>query len=650
MEPPVVWMYENTLVNAKDLILRGTRFDDGDVFHVDGAPTLGEMAPPRHGAIVPVTVLGSAEQIAALKAGVIPEDLKSLSDAALVFDASAAYYVTCKFGDVTSLKIRFIPGEAELFSRNVGVVPGPVLKQKCVAVVGIGSGGAPIAVELSKAGIGRFVLVDFERLELANLARHVLDSRDLGRLKTNALRDALRSRNPNVHVISAALDCVSDYAALKKLLQDERCDLLIAGTDSTVSRNHLNHMALELKLPAIFGRTLARSSRGDVFRMRPGGKPCLNCVYGNPLAVPETSEPERAVDVPDYMAPGEVGKVGIHPGLSNDIAPYSQMMTKLAIVELSAGFPGMKLLNEDLSAHMFSWANRREVEDPANAGLTLGLSTSALAHPSNNLDGKWFLTEVMQLVRYVLLEMTGHESFAPVTNTLDSNTEEFYVHFKTFRGSWTLTFGAQFGETGIASLSPQFSSRSFPISFKGQDPLSVIKEALALPEVVAAANDPGALRICRWYGIEVPMGCTECDPAHHSLFELTTGLKEMSPEAAALAPAWLTMDVETARNAVMSETTPIAEPKDVRRPSVKPVEDRRPSVKPAEVVVPVVVDDRRPSVKPGVLAATTNTAPPASTPSEERRGSVKIGGASAAAAVDKKPTPAALKPAGRRLW
>lgn len=59
---------------------------------------------------------------------------------------------------------------------------------------GLGSGGASIAVELAKAGVGNFALVDFDRLELHNISRHIAGVNELGRLKTNIVRDAIWER------------------------------------------------------------------------------------------------------------------------------------------------------------------------------------------------------------------------------------------------------------------------------------------------------------------------------------------------------------------------------------------------------------------------------------------------------------------------
>ena len=42
------------------------------------------------------------------------------------------------------------------------------------------------------------MLIDFDRLELSNVARHVCGVNDLGRYKTFAVRDSILQKNPQM--------------------------------------------------------------------------------------------------------------------------------------------------------------------------------------------------------------------------------------------------------------------------------------------------------------------------------------------------------------------------------------------------------------------------------------------------------------------
>ena len=70
-----------------------------------------------------------------------------------------------------------------------------------VLVVGAGGLGCAVLQYLCAAGVGRLTIVDHDRVDETNLHRQPLyRMSDLGRLKTEAARDALRALNPNVDI------------------------------------------------------------------------------------------------------------------------------------------------------------------------------------------------------------------------------------------------------------------------------------------------------------------------------------------------------------------------------------------------------------------------------------------------------------------
>ena len=261
-----------------------------------------------------------------------------------------------------SFEIKFIPEQSELYSRSKGLLETAVLKNKTVGIVGLGSGGSPIAIELAKAGIGKFVLIDFDRLELSNVARHVCGINDLGRYKTFAVRDYIIQKNPYAEINTYEID-VNEH---RQICADalSKVDLIIAASDNDKSRFFLNDLALRYKVPAIFGRAITRAIGGDVLRVRPYVGPCYNCLYSQDLrnTDEEVSQKERQAKkfLPDYTSEESLNSV-VQVGLASDIAPITNFMVKLALVELSRGTnSGIASLEEDLVADFYIWANRRE--------------------------------------------------------------------------------------------------------------------------------------------------------------------------------------------------------------------------------------------------------------------------------------------------
>lgn len=80
-------------------------------------------------------------------------------------------------------------------------------RQRCfeaatVAVCGLGGLGSHIAVCLARAGIGRLILIDFDRVELTNLHRQQYAISQIGLPKIRALAENLRAINPFIELIS----------------------------------------------------------------------------------------------------------------------------------------------------------------------------------------------------------------------------------------------------------------------------------------------------------------------------------------------------------------------------------------------------------------------------------------------------------------
>ena len=72
-----------------------------------------------------------------------------------------------------------------------------------VAVCGLGGLGSNIAIALARAGIGRLILIDFDRVDLTNLHRQQYKADQIGRYKTEALAENLLEIAPYVKLETA---------------------------------------------------------------------------------------------------------------------------------------------------------------------------------------------------------------------------------------------------------------------------------------------------------------------------------------------------------------------------------------------------------------------------------------------------------------
>ena len=254
-----------------------------------------------------------------------------------------------------------IPSEENLFSRSRGILEVDILRDKRVLIVGLGSFGSQIAIELAKAGVGSFSLMDFDRVEIHNLSRHTATVNDLGRLKTNVIAEAIHGKNPYAKVDKFPVNINEDLP----LLYEEvgKADLVICATDNNTSRFNLSKALVEKGKVGIFGRAITRAEGGDVFRYRPGG-PCYCCLVGEgnlqEEEISDVASARRDGRIAAYVSP-EDAEAMVQVGLSSDIEPICNMMVKLALVELSRGREsGISSLDAELVYDYYMWANRRE--------------------------------------------------------------------------------------------------------------------------------------------------------------------------------------------------------------------------------------------------------------------------------------------------
>lgn len=267
---------------------------------------------------------------------------------------------TAKVGDVD---VTCIPSRENLYTRNKGLIELDILSNKRVLIIGLGSGGSPIAVELAKAGVGQFVLVDFDRVELHNLSRHICSIEDLGRLKTDAVCDAIKGKNPYAEVIKLPIDMNKNLDIMEE--EFRKADIILCCTDNNKSRFNTSDMLFKYKKVGIFGRAITRAEGGDVFIYRPGG-PCYFCLLGNDWFDPTQEEvtneqsARRSGQIAAYASQDDVEAI-VQVGLGADIEPISNMMVKLALMELSRGAnSGISSLEQEFTMNYYIWANRRE--------------------------------------------------------------------------------------------------------------------------------------------------------------------------------------------------------------------------------------------------------------------------------------------------
>ncbi len=168
--------------------------------------------------------------------------------------------------------------QREFYKRISRVIDPELLSGKRTAVIGVGSGGSRVAVELARLGV-RLLLIDRpgECLEEHNIVRHFLGYRSLGKRKLPELRKAIRNLNPSAHVRCMELDVVEDLDAFATQLGRWRADLVAVCTDNEQSKHAVDSVARGLGITQVGAGVYDGGVGGEVYRVRPG-EACYGCI------------------------------------------------------------------------------------------------------------------------------------------------------------------------------------------------------------------------------------------------------------------------------------------------------------------------------------------------------------------------------------
>jgi len=97
---------------------------------------------------------------------------------------------------------------------------GPDLHERfssaTVAVCGLGGLGSNIAIALARAGIGKMILIDFDRVDITNLHRQQYRADQIGNYKTEALAENLLQIAPFIEI----------EAITERITEDSICSFL----------------------------------------------------------------------------------------------------------------------------------------------------------------------------------------------------------------------------------------------------------------------------------------------------------------------------------------------------------------------------------------------------------------------------------------
>ncbi len=229
------------------------------------------------------------------------------------------------------------------------------LGEKKVAIVGVGSGGGELAVQLACAGVGGLLVFDGDRLEPANLIRHQLTRRDLGRRKVSGLRSSLAERDLPTKVTEYFTDVIEWADDFRSALSMGRPDLVICATDSRESRRFVNCCAVKLGIPLIIAGILDNGRIGEVLSCEPQRTACYECARLELGAALEPPDSDQRPAMPYIGGEGADLQSGTY---RFDVSIVSGLATRAALHLLDP------LMFERLPANFLVWGREKTPYEP----------------------------------------------------------------------------------------------------------------------------------------------------------------------------------------------------------------------------------------------------------------------------------------------
>lgn len=230
------------------------------------------------------------------------------------------------------------------------------IREFSVAIVGIGGVGSVAAEMLTRCGIGRLLLYDYDTVELANMNRLFFRPEQVGMTKTDAAVQTLSDINPDVVLESYTMNITTVegfntfISSLKKKTfrpDKEGCgvDLVLSCVDNYEARMVVNQACNELNQTWMESGVSEDAVSGHIQLLIPGETACFACV---PPLVVASGVDERTLKREGVCAASLPTTMGVVAGLLVQstlkyLLNFGQVSRYLGYNALKDYFPTMEM-------------------------------------------------------------------------------------------------------------------------------------------------------------------------------------------------------------------------------------------------------------------------------------------------------------------
>ncbi len=117
------------------------------------------------------------------------------------------------------------------------------LRKAVVGIAGCGGLGSNVAMALTRAGVGKLIIADFDSVVLSNLNRQFFFVDDIAKPKAEALAKNLKKINPYIEIEEKIVKVTPEN--LKELF--EKADIIVEAFDNACEKSMLINAFLEEK-------------------------------------------------------------------------------------------------------------------------------------------------------------------------------------------------------------------------------------------------------------------------------------------------------------------------------------------------------------------------------------------------------------------
>lgn len=177
--------------------------------------------------------------------------------------------------------------------KRMGIVDNyEKIRDLTIAVVGVGGVGSVTAEMLTRCGIGKLILFDYDKVEMANMNRLFFQPYQAGQSKVEAAAATLKSINPDVEIEThnyniTTVDRFDDFmnTVSTASLKNGPVDLVLSCVDNFEARMAINTACNELNQKWFESGVSENAVSGHIQFIVPGETACFACAP--PLVVAE---------------------------------------------------------------------------------------------------------------------------------------------------------------------------------------------------------------------------------------------------------------------------------------------------------------------------------------------------------------------------